>query len=437
MCIKVPDAIKEFSDRYFSYLGVRKPDLLSRFLAAFVMGDGKRTIKSLGNTIWTEQRCKTTASKALRRSRFCTRDIHRRLIQALIVDYVRQFGKSGEWVLLIDGTATRRGSFTKIENGIKYRNKNKSSKGWSTKAHLFVMGILITPTGYRIPVTRYTYYTKTFCDTHKMTHITQNKLAAMMVDEIRSYLPAGVKLIVCADSFFDSGIMFKTCRENGAVYITPADSDRNFIHPCGYPGKLHERGKSKDMKDFRTFRIVKGREQWTGPHCRLARTDLEGNMKHIYRVMGEILNVSGLGDVRVVFSHKSKPGKKWTGSKSFMALICSDKTWDDGKIVEFYALRWQIEIYFRELKSDLGLGDFIGRDFRAFERFVDLCLMSFAFLEWHRINQMKTTRSRKEKGKLQAMRTRGLKSHLMEKEMEEAKQYVILKKPGGRGRKAA
>ena len=34
-----------------------------------------------------------------------------------------------------------------------------------------------------------------------------------------------------------------------------------------------------------------------------------------------------------------------------------------------YALRWQIEVFFRELKSDMGLEDDSGGDFRAYERF--------------------------------------------------------------------
>jgi len=437
MCITVLEEIKEFLDDFFISIGKRKHDLMSRYLTAFVMKEGKMTQKSFCTTILTEQRCKTTAGKALRRKRFHTRNLHRELIRTVITGFLRSFGKSGEWVLLIDGTATRRGAFTKIQNANKYREKKTSSKGWSTKAHLFIMGLLITPTGYRIPFTRYTYYTKTYCRKNGLKYITQNQLAAMMVEEARKYLPVNIDLIVIADAFFDSKIMFQTCRKNRAVFITPADKARTYIHFFKYHDNLHARGGNKNMKDFRTFRIVKGQEQWTVNHARFSHPENEGKIKHLYSVMGERLNVSGLGDTRVVFSHKSNSGKKWTGSKSFVVLLCSDPEWDERKIVEYYALRWQIEIYFRELKSDLGLGDFCGQDFRAFERFVDLCLMSFAFLEWYRQIQIQLTNSPKEKGKLRVIRTRGLKSLLKEKEFKEFKQYVIYKKSAVQARKVA
>ena len=56
------------------------------------------------------------------------------------------------WVFILDGTATKRGSYTKIENALQYREKSTKSKGKSTKAHTFLMGLLITDTGARIPV---------------------------------------------------------------------------------------------------------------------------------------------------------------------------------------------------------------------------------------------------------------------------------------------
>jgi IS4 transposase len=93
------------------------------------------------------------------------------------------------------------------------------------------------------------------------------------------------------------------------------------------------------------------------------------------------------------------------------------------EVIEFYALRWQIEIFFRELKSDLGLGDFCGRDFKAFERFVDLCLLSFLFLEIFRLKKIEKTSSKLEKGKLKLMRTRGLKKNLIMEEFRESRKF--------------
>ena len=44
-----------------------------------------------------------------------------------------------------------------------------------------------------------------------------------------------------------------------------------------------------------------------------------------------------------------------------------------------------MEVWFRELKSHLGMADFGGQNFGAFERHVDLVMLAFASQEWRRI----------------------------------------------------
>ena len=56
-------------------------------------------------------------------------------------------------------------------------------------------------------------------------------------------------------------------------------------------------------------------------------------------------------------------------------------------MVELYELRWEVEILFRELKSGLGLGQYLGTSFEAFERLVDMTLLSYLFLEWLRMTE--------------------------------------------------
>jgi len=71
---------------------------------------------------------------------------------------------------------------------------------------------------------------------------------------------------------------------------------------------------------------------------------------------------------------------------------------------------------FRELKSELGIGDFSGQDFEAFERFIDVSLLAFMYLEWCRVQNANSARSRKEKGRLKIMRTRGMNVKIREDE---------------------
>jgi len=57
-------------------------------------------------------------------------------------------------------------------------------------------------------------------------------------------------------------------------------------------------------------------------------------------------------------------------------------------IVELYDLRWQIELFFKELKSTLGFHQYQFREFQKVEGWAELCLVAFAYLEWHRAEKL-------------------------------------------------
>ena len=54
-----------------------------------------------------------------------------------------------------------------------------------------------------------------------------------------------------------------------------------------------------------------------------------------------------------------------------------------------YSLRWQIELFFKELKSTLGLHQYRFRRFRKVEAWVQACLIAFVYLEWYRARQLR------------------------------------------------
>ena len=53
-------------------------------------------------------------------------------------------------------------------------------------------------------------------------------------------------------------------------------------------------------------------------------------------------------------------------------------------VIELYQLRWQIELFFKELKSTLGLHHYRFKKFEKAETWVTLCLVTFVYLEWIR-----------------------------------------------------
>src|SRR5207248_1050685 len=94
--------------------------------------------------------------------------------------------------------------------------------------------------------------------------------------------------------------------------------------------------------------------------------------------------------------------------KSFKVLICSDPNFPGEKVVEWYECRWTaIEIVFRELKQQLGFEDFTGQSLEALERYIDLVLLSFPYLEVERARLLSAT-STPEPVKRQAKTARTL-----------------------------
>ena len=55
-------------------------------------------------------------------------------------------------------------------------------------------------------------------------------------------------------------------------------------------------------------------------------------------------------EVRLVFSAPVRASSTGT----WVLFLCTDLTLSDGKILEVYALRWSVEVYFKEIKQNLG-----------------------------------------------------------------------------------
>ena len=62
-------------------------------------------------------------------------------------------------------------------------------------------------------------------------------------------------------------------------------------------------------------------------------------------------HLSRIGNVRMVLS--KRPGERW---KTTVAIVTNAANIDARSIVSIYERRWKIEVLFKELEQDLGLG---------------------------------------------------------------------------------
>jgi hypothetical protein len=338
MIVHVPPSLQEFCVRFSSALTKVQKELLPVLLTGILLAPGKRTQVSLARAVKSRRRNKSSISRVLRRKRFRTRDQVAEVTRGLI-DKVSSGTREAKrtWVFIMDGTATRRGSYTKIENALQYRKKSTQSKGKSTKAHTFLMGLLITDTGVRIPVPRRTYYTKEYCKKHRRAYRTQQQLAALMVRELTPLLPEGVHLVVVADEYFEGKRLFGLCQKLGHTFIVPVDSRRTFSDEKGQlQGKtLHDRGKSR-KRTAKEVVLVRGQEETASyrryPPRRAGPKDIRR-----YRVARETRDVAKLGPAQVVYSWK-RPifrSKRGPSPESYKVLVCTDLSLPAEKVVEW------------------------------------------------------------------------------------------------------
>jgi hypothetical protein len=69
-------------------------------------------------------------------------------------------------------------------------------------------------------------------------------------------------------------------------------------------------------------------------------------------------------------------------------LACTDPRATPRQVIEWYEVRWQVELFFRELKSRMQFECYVLMKFEAVERYLDLLLMGLLLLEQQRLRDM-------------------------------------------------
>jgi hypothetical protein len=94
-----------------------------------------------------------------------------------------------------------------------------------------------------------------------------------------------------------------------------------------------------------------------------------------------------VGEVRAVFSTtiQPQPGRKVEAQKT---LLTSLLHWDARRVVPAYSVRWQVELFFEEMKSEVGLDNYRVRDFPEVEGWVQACCVAFCYLEYYRLQKL-------------------------------------------------
>jgi Transposase DDE domain len=408
---------------------------LIRLVSAFVMHVGRMSASQAAGAVRTEARHRAAVIRFLATLRWSDDwQVLAQLAQGVLQAERR---RGGTWVFIVDQTyCGQQGQ--KTENTFSranYRPRGKKSKRRQKKCakrscHGFVMGLLITPSGLRIPCCR-CYYTETYCAAKKKIYRTQTELAAELIRSV--VVPSAAEVVVLGDTAFDADTIRDACAERQFRWIVPINPERVLAGAKGQRPKVSSLVEKLTANQFAPVRLTPGQ----GPHGamrRVARCRLGPKMKtrtlYVHRERRAVHNV---GDVQLVFSTKLKPeaGKPVPVQK---ILMTNDRQRSAAALVELYSLRWQIELFFKELKSTLGLHQYQFREFVKVEAWVAICLVTFLYLEWYRSRQLRRRDlTAKEKAWWRWQRTYGL-CQAVRQEVEETELVRLAewtRTPGG------
>ena len=408
--------------------------LVIRMVVSFALHVGRMSCLRAAGVVRSEALHRAQISRFLARPRWRKLDIN----SILRWNLLEREAADGVFVFIIDATLVSQ-SGKKTENtfstGNRKRRPCKGRRYGKTKhavknCHSFTMGLLITPSGLRIPFSK-PYHTREYCKKKGLAHRTTAEAAADLIRELP--LPERAKVIVLGDTAYDAEVIRDACKDRNYSWIFPCNPERVLAGPKGQRPKVRSLLKDWSTWSRQTIRLAPGQ----GPYAvyrRLSPHRIGPKAKsRTYDVHQERQRVNSVGEVRLVFS-TTRTNLKTATPDDVKILMTNDQRLSVREVVELYSLRWQIELFFKELKSTLGFHQYQFQNFAAVEGWTELALTTFLYLEQYRVQQLsRRDLSDDEKRWWRHQRTYGLCQAVRSASEQKELQYIAdcLETPGG------
>ena len=223
----VPSDVKRFFRPVIRTVSVPIRRALPGMVLAFLLAPHRRALKTIAGMV-AGQRCHVgTISRRLDNPLWHTRDWYGALYAETLSrvdgwERGQARGRRRRWFVVIDTTYHE--SVGECMENMIVMSRRKDPARRTTRQHAFVMGMLLTDRGARLPLPRKSYYTETYCRKHRRRYRTQPQLAAAMIRALR--VPADVDVLVLVDSGFDASVVHHACRKRGFHAVFPLDPNR-------------------------------------------------------------------------------------------------------------------------------------------------------------------------------------------------------------------
>jgi hypothetical protein len=310
--------------------------------------------------------------------------------------------KRGKFMFLIDATLVSQ-SGKKTQNTFSTSNRQRighRKKGARynkrkivyKKCHSFTFGLLLTPSGLRVPC-QIPHYTPEYCGLQGLVQRTTAEAAAELIRTLP--VPAGAEVVVIGDTAYEAKIVQEACAARGYTWVMPANPERVYQEPKsqrnGQRPKLRSRLQDWTSLSLQTIRLRASTGKYAG-YRRLSQWRSGPTQQpRTYYVHQEKREVRRVGHVLLVFS-TTKPNLTAATPDDVKILLTNATHLGSREVIELYSLRWQIELFFKELKSTLGLAQYRFQSFTAVESWIEAAITTVLFLEYLRAQRMQDRR---------------------------------------------
>lgn len=257
--------------------------------------------------------------------------------------------QSGEIVYLIIDSTLKEKRGKQMEAVSKYKD---ASTGCYFRGHHYVEAVLyfrglVIPLGIRL------YIKKEDCPSLKTLFQKSTQLAANLIREFVPSRLGGIKTIVLFDSYFLCQTVLKACRDKGFHFISTLKSNRN----------IYKNGRKLKAGQY-------GRNFFRRSPKQTIRVNKENGLVTYQFVDAGWLSVSKVGRVRVVLSRKNS-------SAEIKGLVTDEPGLKAREVITGYDGRWMIEVFNKDTKQLLGLGQYQNLPYEA--AVIHLHLVCFAY----------------------------------------------------------
>lgn len=421
MLFGVPTEVKRFVEPVVKNSSKPIRAALAPMILAFLLAPHYRRLKTIAGFVLGHRRHVSTISRRLVNPKWTTWRWYAGLFARLhseVNQWERKTTKGKrQWMIVIDSTF--HGTVSRCMENLVTMSKRKDPRRRNTRQHIFVMGMILTDRGARLPLPRRSYYTKEYCRLKGKKYRTQNDLAAILLRE--AMIPPDVEVTVVFDSAFDADQIHRVCRRRGFREVFPVDPNRNLaasdeVDAMAIPlRRVVAWTRTWSREEFTPLELQVENES----HAYFRRRHVDNlrvkKTRRHYVISARRAAVSKLGACLIVASYKENPKvelldgqsgdwwechtqpiphrrksrnvpRRWHGK----VLACTDPSVTARQVIEWYEVRWQVELLFRELKTRMQFNCYVLMKFEAVERYLDFLLMGFLLLEHQRLKDMKS-----------------------------------------------